>query len=97
MCVAFVALVLLDSGLDGTTSLPDADLTTLTRHALYRSGVSSPKSFFTGQWEPGIFGEICLDSNLLVQLKVVFTQERKVTKEGFSRGRVILIRGLRAH
>jgi hypothetical protein len=70
---------------------------------LYTPGVSSPRSSFTGQRKLGIFfgGRptdfmLCLDSSLLMQLKVVLTWGRKVTETGFSGAGATLAGGLRA-
>jgi hypothetical protein len=95
-----VALVLLDPGFDGTAGLTDVDLTTLAGHAVHPR---SPRSSFTGQRKLGIFfgGRptdlmLCLDSSLLMRLRVVLMKGRKATKAGFSGGGATLATGLRA-
>jgi hypothetical protein len=74
-----VALVLFDPFLDGTAGLPDVDLTTPALHAVYTMSLES-QFMLHSQKELGIFfgGRpidliLCLDSCLLMRLKVVLT------------------------
>jgi hypothetical protein len=71
-----VALVLLDPRLNGTVGLPDIDLTTLAGHTVHTSSLEfqvilrRPKE--TGDLLRGRLTDLmCLDSSLLMWLKVV--------------------------
>jgi hypothetical protein len=83
-----MALVLLDAGLDGTVGLPDEDLTTLAVHVVHTRSLESQVILHRLK-ETGIFFGggptdlmLCLDSSLLMRLKVVPPWGRKATEAG---------------
>jgi hypothetical protein len=85
-----VSVELLDPGINGTASLPNVNFTTFAGYAVHAWSFQSWSSFI-GRWKLEIFLSgrptdlmLCLDSILLMRLKVVLTNGRRPTEVGFS-------------